>query len=108
MATLKSTIVNCDECNKDFKLKQGRIRTENIAEGIERTYFKCPYCKSKYIVMYQDKEVKENLKDMDNIKIRVQELLKEKKDVKILIEKYEKLYYRNLEISNKYKEIYGA
>lgn len=41
MTTLKNPVVNCDECGEDFKLKQGRIRIENVAEGIERTYFKC-------------------------------------------------------------------
>ncbi len=104
---VKNPILNCDECGKDFKLKQGRIRTENVAEEIERTYFKCPKCKHKFIVMYKDAEIKENLKEMDNIKIKIQELLKEKKDVSKLMQQYKKIHCKNLDISEKYKKIYG-
>jgi len=107
MATVKNPIVTCDKCNKEFKLKQSRLKTKIVAEGIERSYFKCPECKHKFIIMYKDKEIKENLKEMDNIKIQIQELLKSDKSTENLIEQYEKLYYRNLDISENYKSLYG-
>ncbi|BDR66732.1 hypothetical protein K144313037_p20060 (plasmid) [Clostridium tetani] len=107
MATFKNPVVTCDKCNKDFKLKQSRLKTEIVAEGIERTYFKCPKCKHKFIVMYKDKEIEENLKEMDSMKVQVQKLINEKKDTKKLMERYEELYYRNLDISEIYKSLYG-
>ncbi|EQB3101459.1 hypothetical protein ACYIU4_002822 [Clostridium botulinum] len=106
MAISKNPVVTCDNCEEEFKLKQNRIRIETIEEEIERTYFKCPNCKHKFIIMFKDKEVKENLKEMDKIKLKIQESLKNKKDVGNFIDKYEKLYYRNLEISDKYKSLY--
>lgn len=106
MATFKNPVVTCDECEKEFKLKQSRIKVEVVAEEIEKSYFRCPKCKHKFIIMYKDREVKENLKEMDNIKIQIQELLKNHKNVECLIEQYEKLYYRNLDISENYKSLY--
>jgi len=107
VTTVRYKVVECDECKHSFKLKPSKIKTEKVGEEVERTYFICPKCKYKFIVMYQDNEVKKNLKEMDNIKIKVQELLENKKDVGSLIKYYKKVYYRNLEISNKYKEVYG-
>ncbi|MBU3208519.1 hypothetical protein KPL28_02580 [Clostridium algidicarnis] len=107
MGPFKNPIVTCDKCNKDFKLKQSRLKTEIVAEGIERTYFKCPECKHKFIVMYKDEEVKENLVEMDSLKEVMQEMTNEKKDTKELKVICEKLYVKNLETNDKYKELYG-
>ncbi|BFN04375.1 hypothetical protein [Clostridium tetani] len=107
MATFKNPVVTCDKCGKDFKLKQNRLKIEIVKENIERTYFKCPKCKHKFIVMYKDQEIKENLKKMDNIKVQIQKSINEKKNTKKLIGRYEELYYSNLEISEKYKSLYG-
>lgn len=66
-----------------------------------------PKCKHKFIVMYKDEEIEENLKEINNIKIKMQELLREKRDVEKLMQQHKKLQCKNLEISEKYKNLYG-
>lgn len=101
------SVLNCDECKKDFKFKKNKVRVKNFNNGVQQHFFKCPHCKHKFIFMYQDEEIRNNLNEMDDIKEVIQEKLKLKKDVQVLIDKYEKLYCRNLDLSEEYKKIYG-
>ncbi|MBU3171351.1 hypothetical protein [Clostridium estertheticum] len=108
MATVKHQIVDCDECNHKFKLKPSITKTEKIGEEVERTYFKCPKCKHKFIVVYKDKEFNNNLIEMDKLRERATGLSLSNEIFKKLMNSYNKLHGRNLEISNTYKKIYGA
>lgn len=89
----------CDKCKKQFNFKENQVRIDTVADGVLRYFFKCPHCKNKFIIMYQDNEVRKNLKKMKQI----QGGQNTEKDIDV----YEKLYYRNLEISESYKKIFG-
>ena len=108
MATIKYKTVDCDECKHKFKLKPSIVKTEKVGEEVERTYFKCPKCKRKFIVVYKDKEFNNNLIKMDNIRKKATKLSANNEDIKESINLQNKLHERNLEISSIYKKIYGA
>jgi NAD-dependent SIR2 family protein deacetylase len=108
MATVKNPIVTCDECKKQFKLKPKRIEKEKVVEGIDRTFFKCPYCKRKYVVTYEDGEFKQNISDMKVLREEMANVQLDTVEYKAALKEYDELYKRNIEISKGYKKIYGS
>lgn len=108
MSTVKHPVVTCDECKHKFKLKPSKIKIEKVTEEVERTYFVCPKCKHRFIVIYKDKELNDNLIKMESIRKKAGKLNPKKKEFKELLDKYNELYERNLKISNQYRKVYGA
>lgn len=106
--TVRNPIVTCDDCRKQFKLKINRIFKEKVIKNIERSYFVCPHCKRKYIIGYEDQEVKDNISKIHNIREQRNELTPDSEESNLLLEEHNKLHKRNIEISNKYKSIYGS
>ena len=74
--------VICDDCKKEFVVKKKIIKSEKLFDTVERTYFCCPKCRKKYVISYVDKEIKENIKRIKNLK---GELLRKE----LTIEEYE-------------------
>ena len=108
MTTVQYKTVTCDECNHKFKLKPKIMKVKNVAEGIEKHYFLCAKCKHQYVVMYKDQEFKNNLNEMEIIRSLLSKLETTNEEVKPLMNKYDILYNRNLEISKGYKKLYGS
>lgn len=92
--------IRCDNCNKEFKIKNVKLKEEEIAEGITKIFYKCPKCKYEYIVSYRDKEI------LDNIG-RIKELTKEveqgSKEAEV---KIKNLIERNKIKSARYKALF--
>jgi len=108
MATVQYKSATCDKCNHKFKLKSKIMKVKKIGESVEKSYFSCPKCRHEYVVMYQDQEFKNNLREMEIIRKDLSELKRDDEGVKLLISKYDTLYNRNLEISKGYKKLYGS
>ncbi|BCZ46935.1 hypothetical protein psyc5s11_30020 [Clostridium gelidum] len=108
MATVKYKVVKCDECDHSFKLKPKILKTEIVGESVERSYFCCPKCTHKFIVMYQDQEFKNNLNEMEQIRSKASELRVNDLRYVRLLNEYTRLQQRNLELSKQYKKIYGS
>lgn len=108
MATVQYTTVKCDKCNHNFKLKPKIMKVTKVSDDIEKHFFLCPKCKHEYVVIYKDQEFKENLNLIEIIQSQTSKLKIDSEDYKSLLNEYEKLYKRNLEISRQYKKIYGS
>lgn len=50
----KNRLTVCDECGKEFKLRKHDIKKRWLGEGICEQSFKCPKCKTKYIILVTD------------------------------------------------------
>lgn len=96
--------VICDDCKKDFVVKKKLIKSENLFNSVERTYFCCPKCRKRYVISYVDKEIKENIKNLKELKGKL--LRKE-----LTVEEYERehkdILSRNNSLNNRYKALYG-
>lgn len=101
--------VSCDKCSYEFKVKPGKVRTKFITNEIEKMYFKCPKCRKEYIVAYRDKEVLNNTIRIHSItrQIRQGQGKLSEYEFEALQNEFEGLKQRNLELSNRYKAIYG-
>lgn len=112
MTTVKYRVVKCDECNHEFKFKPKIVKTKKIVNrvtgNIIRHYFLCPKCKHMYVVMYQDQEYKDNLKEMEIIRQKASELRIDDERYLRLLEQHDWFYNRNMNISKKYKQTYGS
>jgi ribosomal protein L31 len=86
--SIKNLKVNCDRCGKQFEIK--KLKTKWIDENVQRTYFVCPYCKQDYTSFYADKRVRKNIKEIEKLQKKYDEIVKENKEVmQELREKYE-------------------
>lgn len=101
--------VCCDKCGNEFKIKPGKVKTKFITNEIEKMYFKCPECRKEYIVAYRDKEVMTNTTRLISItrQIRQGQGKLSEYEFEALQNEFEGLKQRNLELSNRYKAIYG-
>lgn len=108
MATVQYEKVKCDKCNHKFRLKSKIIKRANVIKDIEKHYFLCPKCKHQYVIVYKNQEFKENLKQIEIIESQASKLEIDSENYRVLLNRYEKLYKRNLEISKTYKFIYGS
>lgn len=84
----KGAEVNCNKCNKKFTIK--KLKTKWINENVQRVYFVCPYCKKEYTSFYKDKRIRKNLKEIEELQKRYDEIIKENKEImQELREKYD-------------------
>lgn len=108
MATGQYTTVKCDECDNNFKLKPKIMKVTKVSKDIEKHFFLCPKCRHEYVVIYKDQEFKVNLNLIEIIRLQASNFKIDSEDYKSLLNEYEKLCKRNLEISRQYKKIYGS
>lgn len=115
MPKIKGNIMNikyiktyCDLCKKSFKIKPKMIKEIKLTNEVTKLSFKCPHCKHEFVVSYKDNEVEENIKIMNGIAEEIKNKNKfEPMELETLTEKFNKLKQRNLEVSNRYKAIFG-
>lgn len=102
----KNLKIYCDKCRFKFKLKPKNIHTESVTEKVERSYFKCPKCREKYIISYSDDEMKENISRMKELQLEIEKDKFEPNELEALRIKLTNLHQRNIDIDNKYKVIF--
>ncbi|WP_195989691.1 hypothetical protein [Clostridium sp. D53t1_180928_C8] len=96
--------VICDDCKKEFVVKKKIIKSEKLFDTVERTYFCCPKCRKKYVISYVDKEIKENIKRIKNLK---GEFLRKELTVEEYEREYKDIIERNNSLNARYKTLYG-
>ena len=80
--------IQCDSCNKTFKIK--KLKTKWIDDNVQRIYFTCPCCNKEYTSFYKDKRIRKNIKEIEKLQKRYDEIVKENKEImQQLKEKYE-------------------
>lgn len=83
-----NTEVCCDTCEKTFKIK--KLKTKWINDNVQKTYFICPFCKKEYTSFYTDKRIRKNIKEIEKLQKRYDEIVIENKEImKELREKYD-------------------
>ena len=50
--------VKCTYCGKHFNTDKVNLKTRKIGKGIEITYYECPKCKTEFIVMRTNPEIR--------------------------------------------------
>lgn len=101
---VQSMKVNCEGCNKSFKLKSIKLKYKTVKDDIQRLYYKCPHCKSKYTVGFKNDEINSNLERMKEISKEIKENPRSSEELML---KWNNLKARNLEIMNYLTELYG-
>jgi hypothetical protein len=96
--------VICDDCKKEFVVKKKIIKSEKLFDTVERTYFCCPKCRKKYVISYVDKEIKENIKRLKNLK---GEFLRKELTVEEYEKEHKEILERNNSLNARYKALYG-
>ena len=95
----------CNECEAVFKSSRIKIRKKKITKQIIQYYYTCPKCKFKYVISYEDDEIRENIK-------RIKELDREaanatdNNEIVNLMKKRNNLKNRNLEKSDQYMVVF--
>ncbi|WP_156876153.1 hypothetical protein [Clostridium kluyveri] len=83
-----STQIDCNSCGKSFKIQ--KLKTKWIDDNVQRIYFICPYCKNEYTSFYKDKRIRKNLKEIEELQKKYDEIVKENKEImQELREKYD-------------------
>lgn len=57
-------ILNCNNCNKDFILKQEEA---DVGQGITKHYFTCSHCKKEYLINYSSASIQAKQKRLQGI-----------------------------------------
>ena len=97
--------ITCDECEAVFKSSRIKIRKKKITKQIIQYYYTCPKCKHKFVISYEDNEIRENIK-------RIKELDREaasatdNNEIVNLMKKRNNLKNRNLEKSDQYMVVF--
>ena len=97
--------IMCDECEAVFKSNRIKIRKKKITKQIIQYYYTCPKCKHKFVISYEDDEIRENIK-------RIKELDREaasatnNNEIVNLMKKRNNLKNRNLEKSDQYMVVF--
>ncbi|NYB73866.1 hypothetical protein HZF24_06900 [Sedimentibacter hydroxybenzoicus DSM 7310] len=53
-------------CNQEFNLE--KLEIEQLDDGIEKTYFKCPNCGKEFIAFYTDEAIRNKQKKIRKLK----------------------------------------
>ena len=70
----KKTIMVCNACGKESKLRKINLQEAEIYIGQERywiTYFECPHCHKIYRVSLEDEECKAIKKEIEQVKEKI-------------------------------------
>ena len=97
--------IQCNECGAIFKNTRIKIRKEKITNSIIRYYYTCPKCKFKYVISYEDDEIRENIKRIKELD-REAASVTDNNEIVNLMKKRNNLKNRNLEKSNQYMVVF--
>lgn len=56
---IDSVLAKCDGdkgCGQEFRI--ARLSVDYFADGVEKSYFRCPHCDKEYVAFYTDKEIR--------------------------------------------------
>lgn len=98
----------CDKCKREIKLKQKHTKVVKVEDDIERMYFKCPHCKTKYTIAYTDTEFRKNIERIKNIEVMFQDKTLLEDEAKNLLKEHDTLIALNKGISQSYREKYES
>jgi transcription elongation factor Elf1 len=96
----------CDKCKREIKLKQKHTKIVKVEGDIERMYFKCPHCNTKYTISYTDVEFRENIEKIKLIMFELSDKTLSEEKVKELVKARDRLIAKNKEISQGYRKKY--
>lgn len=54
----KTDRIKCDACGYTFQEKKVRVKKQKVKDDIEQTYFCCPKCGKKYVVLTTDTTIR--------------------------------------------------
>lgn len=60
---IDSILAKCDGengCGEEFRI--ARLTVDNLRDGVEKSYFRCPHCDKEYLLFYTDKEIRRKQK----------------------------------------------
>jgi hypothetical protein len=98
----------CDKCKRQIKLKQKHTKIVKVEGNIERMYFKCPHCNTKYTIAYSDDEFRSNITKIQEITVKLQDKSLPIEEVKALVKESDRLVAANKAISQKYRKVYES
>ena len=98
-------MIECNECGAIFKNTRIKIRKEKITDKIIRYYYTCPKCKFKYVISYEDDEIRENIKRIKELD-REAASVTDNNEIVNLMKKRNNLKNRNLEKSDQYMVVF--
>ncbi|MEV2911411.1 hypothetical protein ABNF65_23095 [Paenibacillus larvae] len=77
-----------DGCKKEFII--GEVKTKNIKEDLEKTYFICPRCGKEYTVLLTDSKIRQDQQRLEKLE-KEQIALRERmvKDMSLLSQSLE-------------------
>lgn len=101
-----NTKLSCNKCKRQIKIKQKHTKIIDVETDIQRMYFKCPHCNTKYTIAYTNTEFRENIEKIKIITVKLGDRSILKEEVDSLIREQSMLVSINKEISQKYREIY--
>ena len=97
--------IQCNEWGAIFKNTRIKIRKEKITNSIIRYYYTCPKCKFKYVISYEDDEIRENIKRIKELD-REAASVTDNNEIVNLKKKRNNLKNRNLEKSDQYMVVF--
>lgn len=101
-----NTKLTCNKCKRQIKIKQKHTKIVDVEADIQRMYFKCPHCNTKYTIAYTNTEFRENIEKIKIITVKLSDRSISKEEIDRLIKEQSVLVSINKEISQKYREIY--
>lgn len=54
----KGTRIKCDTCGFNFNDSKIKIKKQKVKDDIEQTYFRCPKCGKKYVILTTDTTIR--------------------------------------------------
>ena len=97
--------IMCNECETVFKSSRIKIRKKKITKQIIQYYYTCPKCKFKYVISYEDDEIRENIKKIKELD-REAANATDNNEIVNLMKKRNNLKNRNLEKSDQYMVVF--
>ena len=68
----------CDECLETFYFTHKDIKEEYLGAMLTETYFKCPHCGRKYVILIEDDELRHRfVLELSKINVASKEIAKE-------------------------------
>jgi DNA-directed RNA polymerase subunit RPC12/RpoP len=105
---MNTTQLICDKCKRKIKLKQKHTKVVKVEGDIERMYFKCPHCDTKYTIAYSDSKFRENVNRIQEITAKLRDIDLGDEEVESLVKEQKNLVALNKQISQNYRAIYES
>jgi DNA-directed RNA polymerase subunit RPC12/RpoP len=98
-------IIKCDDCHKEFEMKQ---ESERVEKDIRRIYFVCPHCSKKYIAYYLNSKIEQKQDKIRKISSKLNSCISKLAKADNLKNEFETLKKEIKYDMQKLKEQYGA